>query len=369
MIGRVRGTLQGRLLAGQLLVILAGAATLGIVALAIAPGRFHHHVQRALGPVSDEVTRHLDTAFGQSILFALGIAVAASVVTALAVSAFMAARIVRPVRSLAASADHIAAGAYSSRVPAQGEDELAALGRSFNRMAGSLEATEARRAQLLADLGHELRTPVATIAGYVEGLRDGVVPATAATWDVLDDQTRRLGRLVDDVRRVSSAEDVGPELQQRRVAPAELLNAAAERMSPRYGAKGVTLALNIADATPAVDVDPDRLGEVLDNLLDNALRHTPRGGRVELAAAARGNTVELSVTDTGDGLSSEDLEHLFERFYRGDRARAQRDEGGSGIGLTIARAIVSAHGGSLNADSDGPGSGSRFVARLPRPGA
>jgi two-component system sensor histidine kinase BaeS len=368
MRGRLRGSLAGKLLAAQLLVILAGSATLALVAIGIAPGLFRSHVRRALGVVSDTVSQHLDQAFDDAILVALGIAILAAVVAAIAVSWFLSLRLVSPIRTLAAAAQRIAQGAYGARVPVRGSDELAVLAAAFNDMAGSLESGERRRRELIADVAHELRTPLATLEGYAEGLADGVIPADAEAWRVLRTETRRLGRLVEDLNEVSQAEERQLDLRIAGTDPGALVAAAARAAAPAYAAKGVRLETRIDERLGRIAADPDRIGEVLGNLLDNALRHTPSGGRVELGAARRGDAVELAVADSGEGIPPELLERVFERFYRVDRARA-RSSGGSGLGLAIARAVVEAHGGRMHAESEGPGRGARLVFTIPLEGA
>ena len=367
MIGRLRRSLAGKLLLAQVLVIVAGSATLLLVALTLAPDFFRDHVREALGVVPDDVSRHLDEAFDDAVMLALWIAVAAAAATAAAVSWFLTLRIVRPVSRLARAAGRVSQGDYGERVPVVGDDELALLARAFNDMAASLESAELRRRQLLGDLAHELRTPLATIEGYVEGVRDGVVPAAAPTWRVLETETARLRRLVDDLQKVSRAEERQLDLRPRRVEAAELVAASVAAAAPAYAAKEVALRSSVEDGLPALLADPDRLGEVLANLLDNALRHTPAGGSVEVSAARRGAHVELAVRDTGEGIAREHLGRVFERFYRVDRGRS-REQGGSGIGLAVARALVEAHGGAIQAESDGPGRGARFAVSLPLPG-
>jgi len=362
--GRFRGGLAARLFAAQLLVIVAGSLTLAVVALAVAPGLFRTHVRRALGDVAPEVAGHLDEAFGGAILTALAIAVTVALLTALAVSSVLALQIVRPIRALAMAAEKVARGRYEARVPTSGPGELAALGGAFNAMAAALDSSERRRRALLADLAHELRTPLATIEGYLEGMADGVVEADGDAFQVLQGEASRLRRLVEDVATVSRAEEGQLGLRLERRDPGGLVAAAVQAAGPRYAAKGVVLEARVDRRLPKVAADPDRIGEVLANLLDNALRHTPPGGRVEVAATADGGELRLSVADTGEGIPAELLGRVFERFYRVDRARTRAD-GGSGIGLTIARAIVEAHGGRIRAESDGPGRGSRFVLGIP----
>lgn len=360
----LRRSLTAKLLAAQMLVILAGSVTLALVALAIAPSLFHAHVRDALGIVPEDVARHLDAAFEDAVLVSLGIAIGAAALTAAVASGFLVVRIVRPIRALAEASQRIAHGAYGSRVPVGGSDELAVLASSFNEMAASLESAERRRRELLSDVAHELRTPLATIEGYVEGLRDGVVAPEGPTWTVLETETGRLRRLVDDLQTVSRAEERQLDLRTVEVEPSALVEAAVRGVAPAYEAKGVRLEGAADPRLPAVAVDPDRIGEVLANLLENALRHTPSGGRVEVRARRDGSNVELSVSDTGGGIAPEHLERVFERFFRSDPARS-RATGGSGIGLTIARAIAEAHGGQLRAESDGRSRGACFVLQLP----
>lgn len=358
-------SLGAKLLAAQLLVILAGSATLVAVALSIAPAIFHHHVREALGVVPDSVMRHLDSAFDDSLLISLTVAIGAASATAAALSWLLTTRIVRPMRTLAAASRRVAQGSYGERVNVGSSDELGALAAAFNEMAEALESAEHRRRELLSDVAHELRTPVATITGYVEGLRDGVVAPETRTWELLVGETGRLGRLVEDLRTVSRAEERQLDLRPTRSHPGKLLQAAADLATAAYAEKGVELRVRPADRLPQIEVDPDRIAEVLANLLSNALRHTPAGGTVELSASRAGpDAVELTVADNGEGITADALPRVFERFYRADSARS-RDRGGSGIGLTIARAIVEAHGGTLSATSDGSGKGARFVCTLP----
>ena len=364
MIRRLRHSLAGKLLVAQLLVIVAGSVTLLLVALSLAPGLFRDHVREALGIVPEDVSRHLDHAFDDAVLVALGVAIGAAALTAAAVSWFLSVRIVRPLGQLARAAERIAQGNYGERVPVTGSDELTILAAAFNDMAASLESAELRRRQLLSDLAHELRTPLATIEGYLEGVRDGVMPASAETWAVLETESGRLRRLVDDLQKVSRAEERQLDLRIRPVSPAAIVAAAVQAAEPAYLAKKVELRCTVDERLPQLAADPDRIGEVLANLLDNALRHTPPGGRVEVLAERHGDDVELVVVDSGEGIPPEHLGRVFERFYRVDSGRT-RAMGGSGIGLAIARALVEAHGGRIRAESEGAGQGARFIVTLP----
>ena len=367
---RWQTSLASRLLAGQLLVVAAGSVTLAAVALLAAPGLYHAHVRDSLGIVPDDVADHLDTAFDQAVLLALAVAVTAAVTASVAVSVLATVRIARPVRALADAADRIAGGAYGVRAPVSDIGELGALATAFNEMAASLEATERGRRELIADLGHELRTPVATIEGYVEGLADGVVPAAKPTWDVLGDQTRRLRRLVEDLGTVSHAQERAAALDRCPLDAGELVRSAVAAAAPAFAAKGVALHHDVAADAPRVEADAERIAEVLANLLDNALRHTPPRGGVTVSAArtGAGTGARLTVADTGEGIAPQDRPRVFERFYRGERSRARPAGEGSGIGLTIARALVEAHGGTIRLASDERERGTRIEIDLPASG-
>jgi len=361
-----RRRLARRLLAANGLVIVAGAVTLAVVALLASPPLFHLHVGRALGPVSETVGRHLDQALSTALLLSLGIGTGAAAVAALAVSWVLSSRLARPIEELSSTAEQLASGDLTARaVPPPTDDELTDLTVAFNDMAASLEHTEVTRRRLLSDLAHELRTPLSTIEGYLEGLIDGVVEPTGQTWDTLQDAAGRLRRLVDDVALVSRAAEGQLDLDRRPTDIAALVGAAAAAAGDTYARAGIRLDRDVQPDLGPAHIDADRARQVLANLLDNAQRHTPAGGRVTVHASADGDgrTVTLAVTDTGDGIAAEQLPQVFERFYRGDASR--RAGAGSGIGLTIARAIARAHGGDLVASSPGTGEGSRFAWRIP----
>jgi two-component system sensor histidine kinase BaeS len=366
--GWLRRSLGAKLLVAQMLVVVAGALTLGVVALAVAPGVFHTHVRMALGTIPPRVGHHLDEGLARAMLVALGTGTGVAVATALGVSLILARRITSPVRALADAAGQVARGGYTARVPQPaGGDELTTLAGAFNDMAEALHTSEQRRQELLSDLAHELRTPLATIDGYLEGVSDGVMPADQQTLQVLQAETARLRRLVDDLGAVSRAEERQLDLQPTRCHPDELITTAIQAAQPAYNAKGVALEAGIDRDLPQITADPERIGEVLANLLTNALRHTPPGGHVEVTATTTPDRhLRISVADTGEGIPPELLERIFERFYRVDRARTHTPgAGGSGIGLTITRAIVHAHGGRIHAHSQGPGHGARFDITLP----
>jgi len=366
--GWLRRSLGAKLLLAQMLVVVAGSLTIAVVALAVAPGVFHTHVRMALGTIPPEVARHLDEGLARAMLVALGTGTGVAVATALGVSLLLARRIAGPLGALSRAAGQVARGRYTARVPKPaGDDELASLAAAFNTMAEALAASEQRRRELLADLAHELRNPLATIDGYLEGVADQVMPSDEQTLQVLQAETARLRRLVDDLNAVSRAEERQLDLHLRRCRTDQLVAFAVQAAQAAYTAKDVTLSARIEPHLPLVAADADRIGEVLANLLANALRHTPPGGHVEVTATTGpGGHVQIAVTDTGEGIPPELLERVFERFYRVDPSRTHTPtSGGSGIGLTITRAIVRAHGGHIHAESNGPGRGARFVVTLP----
>lgn len=229
--------------------------------------------------------------------------------------------------------------------------EVDALAGAFNTMAAQLERTEDTRRRMLSDLAHEMRTPISVLTVYLEALQDEVAHWDETTSELMGEQLARLTRLVEDINDVSRAEEGRIILDRTEQPVAELVRAAAEAYREAYAAEGVALNIDVDETAGDIEADRQRMGQVLGNLLSNALRHTPAGGQVTLSANRQGpGRVAIRVADTGDGISLEQIPHLFERFYRGDTAR-DRDHGGSGIGLTISKALAEAHGGRLTATS------------------
>jgi signal transduction histidine kinase len=297
----------------------------------------------------------------------LALATAFALLTTLIVSYVVARQITHPVHAMVQATRRIAAGHYAERVkaaPANEGDEFGQLAASFNSMAGSLERAERHRLELVGDVAHELRTPLATLEGYLEGLLDGVVEPNERTWAKLHDEAGRLRRLVDDLQELSRAEARQIQLSLQPVAPATIATIALERLAPQFDEKGVALDTSVRDNLPLVLADQDRAVQVLTNLLSNALRYTPSAGHVALTVDRTGDCVAFGVRDTGVGIAPEHLPLLFERFYRADKSRT-RALGGSGIGLTIAKALSEAMGGQISAESSGLGQGSVFTFTLP----
>jgi two-component system sensor histidine kinase BaeS len=372
--GRRRWSQQGlapRLLAAQALVLAAGALTAWLVASLVASGLFRDHLRRAGVSRGPEETAHIEEAFASAVLIALLVALLVAVAVALAVSSYFARRVQRSIAGVAVSASEIAAGRYGARLVEPGLGaEFERLTVTINHLAERLDATETTRRRMLADLAHELRTPLATIDAQLEAVEDGLRDMDDETLGVLRGSTARLTRLAHDMSTVSAAEEHGVAVARTPRDPVALVHEAVAAVAERFEAKGVALR-TVPQPAPQILADSQRLGQVLGNLLDNALRHTPAGGAVTVTLrGVAGGGVEIAVADTGEGVADGHLPHLFDRFFRADAARGRHGgSGGSGIGLTISRAIVEAHGGRIDVESRGLGHGATFRVWLPGLGA
>jgi two-component system sensor histidine kinase BaeS len=369
----IRRHLSWKLFLSYLIVILVGIVVLATAAELAVPTAFERHMAamaEVMGDMSMMPELDLFSNFRHAVTEALVLAGSAASMAALILSAFVSRRVVLPVQQMQAASQRIADGHYEERVALPGDagggdlDELGQLALSFNQMASRLEQTEALRLELIGNVAHELRTPLASIKGYMEGLIDGVLPAEAATFQQVYREADRLQRLVHDLQELSRVEAGAYELSLRPTAPERLVDGVVARLGRQFEEKGVALEINVQRDLPPVRADEDRIGQVLLNLVGNALQYTPSGGQVYLSARRDGGRVRFSVEDTGVGIPPEHLPHIFERFYRVDKSRS-RAGGGSGIGLTIARHVVEAHGGQIQATSDGPGKGSTFSFTLP----
>jgi len=358
--------LAWKLFISYLLIVVVGVVVLAGTAELQAPAVLSLHAARmqALTGDNSALTADLYQSFAVAVNEVLAIAAGAATLAAIVISIFTARRIVGPIQTMMRASQSIAVGNYHGRVEVLGQDELGALAQSFNQMAGTLEQTESRRMELIGDVAHELRTPLASIRSTMEGLVDGVLPAEAETFLGVEHEVARLQRLVQDLQELSRAEAGQIPLDLRPVALSEVIQRVAERLAPQFEDKGVALQADVPAEIPAVQADANRTVQVLVNLLGNALQYTPSGGRVTLRAGVEGRFARVSVQDTGIGVAAEHLPHLFERFYRVDKSRS-RAGGGSGIGLTIARHLIEAQGGRLWADSPGIGKGSTFTFTLP----
>lgn len=370
----VRATLRLKLFLSHLLVVLAGIVALFVTAQLLAPAFFARHMRAMAGGgpgmmgAGGNGAGALDAAFRAALFQALLLAAAVAGMVALLATLFVSRRIAGPLKRMVAATQRVAAGRYAERVPtepANAGDELGALATSFNAMAASLERTEERRIALIGDISHELRTPIATLEGYLEGLLDGVVAPRPETWALLHGEAGRLRRLVDDLQELSRAEAQQVALSPQPLLPDAIIQTAIDRLAAQFAESDLTLQATGTAHLPAVWADRDRAIQVLTNLLTNALRYTPAPGQVTVTAASDARAVTFRVTDSGIGFPPEEAPRLFERFYRVEKSRS-RASGGSGIGLTIARALVEAMGGEIAASSPGPGQGSTFSFTLPR---
>jgi signal transduction histidine kinase len=315
---------------------------------------------------TDDLSGHtdLERRFLETVNRAVAWAVLLVMTASLIAAALLSRWLVAPLRQLTAATEAMAGGDLSQRVAVQTRDETGELAQAFNRMAEDLEAAEAQRRQMTADIAHELRNPLSVVRGNLEAMFDGVYPVDAEHLEPVYQETILLQRLVEDLRLLSLADAGQLELIRSDVDVQGLLSGVADGAQAIARDKGITLRVEMPPEPLVVDGDRDRLRQVLGNLLSNALRYTPAGGIVTLSAGQEGSAVRFAVSDTGPGIPAEDLPHVFDRFYRGDAAR-DRASGGSGLGLAIARALVRAHGGAISVES-AAGQGTRLSVELPQ---
>jgi len=374
----VRSRLGWKLFLSYLVVILVGVIVLASSVELFIPSAFDRHMS-SMGPMMEtmmgasqgEVNPDLFASFRTGVNEALTLAALAAFVVAVLVSVFVSRQVVAPVREMMAASQSIAEGHYSERIrlignPSKGElDELAQLALSFNQMAARLEQTETMRRQLIGDVTHELQTPLTAIKGSMEGLIDGVLPVEDATYQQIYREADRLQKLVDDLQELSRVEAGAYELDRKPVSIEMLVQTAIQRLGQQFQEKNISLTSSLSPNLPILQGDPDRLLQVLLNLLSNAYQYTQAGGNVHVKAGLQGNEIVISVRDTGIGIPVEYIPHLFMRFYRVDKSRSRQAGGGSGIGLTIAKHLIEAHGGRIWAESEGSGMGSTFSFALP----
>ena len=283
---------------------------------------------------------------------------------AMVFTSFLSRRMSAPVRALTSAARRVGQGDFSQRVDVRGKDEVAELALTFNSMADDLTRAQELRRNLVADAAHELRTPLSNIRGYLEAVRDGLMQPDAPTLNSVYEEVLLLSKLVEELQELSLADAGELKLFQQPEDISELIQKVASAVQPAIKAKGLSLTVGLADGLPLCQIDSQRIGQVLRNLLDNAVAHTPEGGAIAVTAVEQGDRVEVAVADTGEGIPPEHLPNVFERFYRVDKSRA-RATGGSGLGLTIAKRLVEAHGGKIVVQSEA-GKGSRFAFTVSR---
>jgi two-component system sensor histidine kinase BaeS len=299
----------------------------------------------------------------------ISIAIAGTVAILLAL--FLSYRLLRPVRALTQAATHLAEGDLSQRVPVHGNDELATLGLTFNRMANSLQQAEESRRALTADIAHELRTPLAVQRAHLEALQDGIYDLTPENLAVIEEQNRMLTRLVDDLRMLALVDAGQLSLERTPTDFSALIQRVTDRFAPQVADRQIKIQLSLDESCPHLNLDAQRIEQILQNLLDNALRYIFNGGQIALQLTCDSNNATLTIHDSGPGIPEDALPYIFERFYRADKSRARFEpvlndiEGsGTGLGLSIARKLALAHGGDLTA-SNHPDGGAVFELTLP----
>ncbi|KUG57037.1 histidine kinase [Kocuria rosea subsp. polaris] len=351
----------------QTAVLLVGLVIVVVAAVLIGPTMFYHELIEA--GHADEATGlvHLDDAFRSVSLTALAIGGLPALYIAGLLTYYLYRTIRRSLDSFSTAAQEVASGNYEVRVAsAKLGPEFDSLASSFNEMAARLASVDTTRRQMLADLAHEMRTPLASLKGHLEGVEDGVVELDEHTIGILHAQITRLERLARDIRQLTAAEEGTTRLQLTPQDPQHLADQAVAAIEPDAVGKGVSItSVSTGPEVTPVPLDPERMGQVLSNLLENALRHTPPGGTIVLRTDHSPEAVTYTVTDSGEGISAANLPHVFERFYRANTGR-EAHRSGSGLGLAISKALVEAQGGTLEATSDGPGHGASFRIRLPR---
>ena len=373
MIDYIRHHLGVKLLLSYIAILIVIVIVMVIVIPFSAPYAYNHYMVETgalpgtgmMGQGSMGLGRGQGLAnFRNSMFEALSYAILAATIVVAFISLFFSRSVVAPLRKMTFASQRIAKGKYDERVKVAGEDELAELSGSFNQMAEQLEQVESMRRQLVGDVSHELRTPLTAINGYMEGLIDGVIPAEVETFQQIHTEADRLSRLVDDLQELSRVESKAYVLDLQSVDMSLLVETAIKRLAIQAREKQIDLHSNLPPELPNIYADADRITQVLTNLIGNAIGYTPAGGSVIVSGSKRGDKVQIAVTDTGIGITHEHLQHVFDRFYRVDKSRSRQAGGGSGIGLTIARHLVEAHGGEILVESPGEGQGSTFIFTL-----
>lgn len=357
--------LSVRVVLSHLAVVLLGALVTYLVVRLLAPALWAESMRRTghggMGPGDTEMR----TQFAEAVDTALLIGAGVGVVLAALFGMLFATRLLRPLASVRAATREMARGRYATDVPVPPDVELGQLATDVNVLGHALAETEARRVRLIGEVAHEMRTPLTVIDGYVEGMTDGVLPTDAESLALLAGETRRLKRLAEDLSALSRAEEGRTDLRLTTGDLRHAVQVAAERLRPQAEDAEVSLIVASGADPVVVSMDGDRIGQVVTNLVGNAIRATPSGGRIEVKSGADAGWAVVTVADTGAGIAAEDLERIFERFFRVPGQSAGTRSGGTGIGLTIARGLIEAHGGSLTAASPGVGQGAVFTVRLP----
>jgi two-component system sensor histidine kinase BaeS len=348
-------------IAGRIALAAIASAAVGLIILAVGVAVVGADAFTDLMMEAGDTAEHARAMYADSVTTVVVAASLLAVLASITLAVVLARMLARPLDEVGAAARRIADGDYAARVPREGPEELASLADSFNQMAASLERQESMRRDFIANAAHELRTPLTNLQGYLEALRDGVIVADRATYESLHEEADRLVRLSRSLDALAEG-DAGtslPMLVDLDLSAA--IQAAVELAAPSLERAGLHLETDIPPALPA-RADPDRLAQVLANLLSNAVRYTPTGGTVTVRAERRPSDVLISILNTGEAIPPEDLDRVFERFYRVEKSR-DRARGGAGIGLAIVKQLVEQSGGRVGAESSG--GLTRFWVSLP----
>jgi len=376
----IRTHLTWKVFLSYLLVVFIGGVVLITAASLSVPAAFERHlvsmneimISGNIAGNNEQMVSDLFSQYNKAVLEAVTYAALAALVGAVLASFLISRQVVTPTLRMMSLSKRIAEGEYEERLSLPGGqqadqiDELGRLALSFNQMADKLEKTETIRRELIGDITHELRTPLTAVKGYLEGMMDGVFPADPETYQQIHSEIDRLQRLVNDLQELSRVEAGAFQLMLTPVSPASLIERIQNTLGRQFEEKNIQFEIDIEPNLPDINVDKDRIIQVLTNLVGNALQYTPSGGKVTLLVRREPSDLLFSVTDSGIGISADQIPLIFNRFYRTDKSRT-RTSGGSGIGLTIARALVKAHQGKIWAESMGEGKGSTFSFQIPLP--
>jgi len=374
----IRTHLAWKVFLSYLLVVFIGGVVLITAASLSVPAAFERHLV-SMNEImtggnnagnNEQMVSDLFSQYKIAVFEALTYAAIAALVGAVLASFLISRQVVTPTLRMMSLSKRIAEGEYEERLSLPGGqqmdqiDELGRLALSFNQMADKLEKTETMRRELIADVTHELRTPLTAVKGYLEGMTDGILPADPETYQQIHSEINRMQRLVNDLQELSRVEAGASDLVFTPVSPASLIERIQNTLGRQFEEKNIQLEINVQPNLPDILVDKDRIIQVLTNLAGNALQYTPSGGKVTLLVRRESSDVLFSVIDSGIGISADQIPLIFNRFYRTDKSRT-RTSGGSGIGLTIAKALVIAHRGKIWAESQGEGKGSTFSFLIP----
>ena len=339
---------MGRGIALRIALAAFVSAAVGIVILAVGVAVVGAEIFRALMVEAGDSADHAQAMYDESVTTVVIAAVVVAVIASVILAVILGRMLARPLEAVGRAARQVADGDYAARVPREGPEEIASLADSFNQMASSLERQETMRRDFIANAAHELRTPLTNLQGYLEALRDGVIVADRATYDSLWDEAERLVRLSHSLDALAEGDAAGSaKLQEIDLSAA--IRAALDLAQPTLAAADLRVTVDVPDRLPA-RANPDHLAQVLGNLTSNAARYTPAGGTVTVRAERRPADLLVSISNSGDGIPAEDLDRVFERFYRVEKSR-DRARGGVGIGLAIVKQLVESDGGEVGAES------------------